>query len=105
MRRFISHQLWFGNSYSLDANSFKISITYFLYLWFLLNNKIDFTNVNAVAGLLLISSLISLAPKKIIIHLATENYNKKILSLCAIPKNEEKTLLIEPNAILHRWQT
>jgi putative sporulation protein YtxC len=29
---------------------------------------------------LLISSLISLAPKKIIIHLATENYNKKILS-------------------------
>lgn len=29
---------------------------------------------------LLISSLISLAPKKIIIHLATQNYNKKILS-------------------------
>lgn len=29
---------------------------------------------------LLISSLISLAPKKIIIHLSTQNYNKKILS-------------------------
>ena len=29
---------------------------------------------------LLISSLIALAPKKIIIHLASENYNKKILS-------------------------
>ena len=29
---------------------------------------------------LLISSLITLAPKKIIIHLTGENYNKKILS-------------------------
>ena len=29
---------------------------------------------------LLISSLISLAPKKVIIHLTTQNYNKKILS-------------------------